>query len=203
MKRREPFTFYFSLVTYSECQTFVFSSRQVFKFMKFLILLFISLFLCGFWGGDCFGQKREITVIIFRHADKEPATEGDDSEPDISVEGQKRAVRLVKVLAKYKPSRLFSTNYPRTIQTVTPLSRIKNLPIEFYEPGNMDELVRKILASENGRRIAVVGHNSTTFELANLLLKESRYTMPAESDYGKIWILRIKNGKVIDKVVSY
>jgi 2,3-bisphosphoglycerate-dependent phosphoglycerate mutase len=171
--------------------------------MKFIIPLFISLFLLGFAGADCFGQKREITVIIFRHADKEPATEGDDSEPDISVEGQKRAVRLVKVLEKYKPARLFSTNYPRTIQTVTPLSRIKNLPIEFYEPGNMQELVQKILASENARRIAIVGHNSTTFELVNLLLKESKYTMPAESDYGKIWILRIKNGKVIDRVISY
>jgi len=171
--------------------------------MKFVVPLFIVLFLLGSASGVVFGQKREITVIIFRHADKEPATEGDDSEPDISVEGQKRAVRLVKVLAKYKLSRLFSTNYPRTIQTVTPLSRIKNLPIEFYEPGNMEELVRKILASENGRRIAVAGHNSTTFQLANLLLKESKYTMPAESDYGKIWILRIKNGKVIDKVISY
>src|SRR5215218_7070078 len=171
--------------------------------MKFFITLLTVLFLLGLTGGVCFGQKREITVIIFRHADKEAATEGDESEPDISVEGQKRAVRLVKVLEKYKPARLFSTNFPRTIQTVTPLSRIKNLPLEFYEPGNMNELVEKILASEDARRVAVVGHNSTTFQLANLLLKDSKYTMPEDSDYGKIWILRIKNGKVIDKVISY
>jgi 2,3-bisphosphoglycerate-dependent phosphoglycerate mutase len=173
------------------------------KNMKFIIALLTVLFLLGLSNVDCFGQKREITVIIFRHADKEPLTEGDESEPDISVEGQKRAVRLVKVLDKYKPARLFSTNYPRTIQTVTPLSRIKNLPVEFYEPGKMNELVEKILASENQRRIAVVGHNSTAFELANLFLRASKYTMPAESDYGRIWILRIKNGKVIDKVISY
>jgi broad specificity phosphatase PhoE len=171
--------------------------------MKFLIPLIVGLFLFNFAGVDCFGQTREITVIIFRHADKEAATEGDESEPDISVDGQKRAVRLVKVLEKYKPARLFSTNYPRTIQTVTPLSRIKNLPLEFYEPGRMNELVEKILASENARRIAVVGHNSTTFELANLLLKTSKYTMPEDSDYGKIWILLLKNGKVVDKVISY
>jgi len=171
--------------------------------MKFITPLFFSLLLLGLASDVVPGQKREITVIIFRHADKEPAVDGDDSEPDISVEGQKRAVRLVKVLEKYKPARLFSTNYPRTIQTVTPLSRIKNLPLEFYEPGRMNELVEKILASENARRIAVVGHNSTTFELANLLLKTSKYTMPEDSDYGKIWILRLKNGKVVDKVISY
>ena len=172
--------------------------------MKFITPLFFSLLLLGLASDVVPGQKREITVIIFRHADKEPAVEGDDSEPDISVEGQKRAVRLVKVLEKYKPARLFSTNYPRTIQTVTPLSRIKNLPVEFYEPGDMNALVEKILASENGRRsVAVAGHNSTTFELANLLLKESKYTMPPDADYGKIWIIRIKNGKVKDMVVNY
>src|SRR5215203_3949312 len=139
--------------------------------MKFFITLLTVLFLLGLTGGVCFGQKREITVIIFRHADKEPVTEGDDSEPDISVEGQKRAVRLVKVLEKYKPARLFSTNYPRTLQTVTPLARIRNLPVEFYEPGRMNELVEKILTSETPRSIAIVGHNSTAFELANLFLK--------------------------------
>jgi 2,3-bisphosphoglycerate-dependent phosphoglycerate mutase len=171
--------------------------------MKFLTAFLTGLFFLGLAGGECFGQAREITVIIFRHADKEPATEGDDSEPDISVEGQKRAVRLVKVLEKYKPTRLFSTDTPRTIQTVTPLSRIKNLPIEFYDIGRMSEFVEKILASENGRRIAIAGHNSTAYELANRLLKTSKYTMPAESEYGKIWILRIKNGKVVDKVISY
>jgi len=83
------------------------------------------------------------------------------------------------------------------------LSRIKNLPLEFYEPGNINALVEKILASENQRRIAVVGHNSTTFQLANLLLKSAKYTMPPESEYGKIWIIRIKNGKVKEKVISY
>lgn len=170
--------------------------------MKFIVLLLTGVFLFALTG-DVFAQKKTITVVIFRHADKEIAVEGDESEPDISIEGQKRAVRLVKVLEKYKPTRLFSTNYPRTIQTVTPLSRIKNLRAEFYEPGNLSELVEKILASENQRNIAVAGHNSTTFQLANLLLKDSKYTMPEDSDYGKIWILRIKNGKVTDKVISY
>ncbi|HVE55225.1 MAG TPA: histidine phosphatase family protein, partial [Pyrinomonadaceae bacterium] len=168
--------------------------------MKFIVPLLIGLFLFALTD-DVFAQKKTITVVIFRHADKELAVEGDDSEPDISVEGQKRAVRLVKVLEKYKPARLFSTNYPRTIQTVTPLSRIKNLPPEFYEPGNLSALVEKILSSEKQRSIAVVGHNSTTFQLANLLLKDSKYTMPEDSDYGKIWIIRIKNGKVKDMVI--
>ena len=171
--------------------------------MKIVFTLFIGLFLFNFLSIDTFAQKRKITVIIFRHADKETPVEGDISEPDISIEGQKRALRLVKILDQYKPTRLFSTNYPRTIETVMPLSRIKNLPIEFYEPGEMNLLVEKILSSENKRNIAVVGHNSTTFQLVNLLLKDSKYKMPDESEYGKIWIVRIKNGKITDEVISY
>ncbi len=166
-------------------------------------MLFIGLFLLALAGGECVAQPRKITVIIFRHADKELPTEGDDSDPDISIDGQKRALRLVKVLEKYKPMRLFSTNYARTIETVTPLSRIKGLPIEFYQPGMMNELVEKLLSFKKGRRIAVVGHNSTTAQLANLLLKQSKYQMPADSDYGTIWIIRLKNGRVSDKVISY
>lgn len=170
--------------------------------MKLLLGLFTGLVLFNFAGGGAFGQKREITVIVFRHADKEAEIEGDESEPDISVDGQKRAVRLVKVLEKYKPARLFSTGYARTVQTVTPLSRIKNLPIESYE-GDLQALADKILASEDKRSIAVVGINSTNYELVNLLLKEKKYTMTDESDYGKIWILRIKDGKVKDTVINY
>ena len=171
--------------------------------MNFIKRVLIGLFLVAFASHILFAQKKTITVIIFRHADKEAVTEDDDSEPDISIEGQKRAVRLVGVLKKYKLSRIFSTDYPRTIQTVTPFSRIRNLPIEFYESGNLNELAAKILASENQRNIAVVGHNATTFQLVNLLLKASKYKMPDDSDYGKIWILRIKNGKVKDTVISY
>lgn len=170
--------------------------------MKLFYALLFALISLTFTNRDVFAQAKTITVIIFRHADKEVAVEGDQTEPDISIEGQKRAVRLVGVLEKYKPARLFSTDYPRTIQTVTPLSRIRNLPVEFYEPGNQPELVERILKSEK-RSVAIVGHNSTAFQLANLFLKESKYTMPPDSEYGKIWILRIKNGKVKGKVIVY
>ena len=64
-------------------------------------------------------------------------------------------------------------------------------------------LAGKILASEDKRSIAVVGLNSTNYELVNLLLKEKKYTMTDEADYGKIWILRIKDGKVRDQVITY
>ncbi len=171
--------------------------------MKVVFSILLALFLFGANNVQSLAQKRKITVIIFRHAEKETPTEGDDTEPDISIEGQKRALRLVKFLEKYKPMQIYSTEYARTIQTVTPLSRIKNLPIQFYEPGKMQEFADKLLSFKKNRRIVVVGHNATTVQLVNLLLKQIKYEMPPESEYGKIWIIRIKNGKVRDEVFEY
>lgn len=171
--------------------------------MKLFSAFFIGLFLLTLTGFDVSAQKRTITVMIFRHADKEAPTEGDITEPDLSIDGQKRAIRLVGVLEKYKPMRLFSTNYARTIQTVTPLSNIRKLPIEFYEPSEMDALVEKVLSFEKKRRVAIVAHNSTAFKLVNMFLKDEKYKMPPESEYGNVWILRIKNGKVVDKLITY
>jgi phosphohistidine phosphatase SixA len=171
--------------------------------MKLFSAFFIFLFLLAYAGFDVLAQKRTITVMIFRHADKEAPTEGDETEPDLSIDGQKRAIRLVKVLAKYKPMRIFSTNYPRTIQTVTPLSNIRKLPIEFYEPSEMNALITKILTFTKQRRVVIVGHNSTAFKLVNMFLKDEKYKMPTESEYRTVWILRIKNGKVVDKLISY
>ncbi len=171
--------------------------------MKVFFSILLALFLLGAGGVQSFAQKRKITVIIFRHAEKETPTEGDETEPDISIEGQKRALRLVKILEKYKPMQIFSTEYARTIQTVTPLSRIKNLPIQVYEPGKMQEFADKLLSFKKNRRIVVVGHNATTVQLVNLLLKQNKYAMPPESEYGKIWIVRIKNGKARDEVFDY
>ena len=75
-------------------------------------------------------------------------------------------------------------------------------PADEPDPPN-EWFVEKILLVKKNRRIAVVGHNSTTAQLVNLLLKQSKYKIPAESDYGRVWIVRIKNGKVTDQVISY
>jgi broad specificity phosphatase PhoE len=140
---------------------------------------------------------------VFRHADREEAVEGDDSDPDISADGQRRAVRLALMLRKYKIDRVFSTNYARTLQTVTPLSRMRKVDVEIYEPSESDALLRVIAESATRRRIAVAGHNSTAFALVNKLLKADKYEMPADSQYGNLWIIKIRKGKIRERLIVY
>jgi hypothetical protein len=58
------------------------------------------------------------------------------------------------------------------------------------------------------KRIVVVGHSNTTPALANLLIRQEKYKVLDESEYDKIWIIKIKKNstkpnKIKDKVIKY
>ena len=58
------------------------------------------------------------------------------------------------------------------------------------------------------KRILVVGHNTTTPALANLLIKQDKYKPLAESEYDKIWIVKVKKNKkkpnkIREKIITY
>lgn len=175
-------------------------NMPTFTFRRVFTLLILAFLLPAL---PVFAQAKTVTVFVFRHADREEAVEGDDTDPDISIDGQRRAIRLALMLRKYRIDRVFSTNYARTLQTVRPLSQMRNVVVELYEPSEMDALARTILESTTRRRIAVVGHNSTAFTFVNKLLKADRYKMPADMEYGNLWILKIRKGKIREKMILY
>lgn len=171
--------------------------------MKIIVSLFLGLFLLTFASNDAFAQNRKITIILVRHAEKDISDGGASSDPNLSTEGKLRAKRFARIIKKYKPKRIYSTNYQRSIQTVKPLAEKRNLQIQIYDPRKQNELVEQILSFKKGRRIVVVGHSNTIPALANLLVKEDKYKNMAESEHNKIWIIRIKKGKIKVKVIEY
>lgn len=174
--------------------------------MKILCFLCLGFFLFAFSTGGALAQKKEITIILLRHAEKDLSLDPNDPDPELSAEGKARAERLVETIRKYKPEAIYSSMFKRTIATVTPLA--KNIHpkyrvmTQFYDHRNLNELVARMMAS-GARSIVVAGHNSTTPALANLLVKENKYKSLAESEYDKIWIIKIKKGKAKDEVIVY
>ena len=171
--------------------------------MKIILLLLSSLIILGFAGGDVFAQKRKITIILVRHAEKDISDGGTSSDPNLSAEGRLRAQRFARLIKKYKPRRIYSTNYKRSVQTVAPLSERRKLRIQLYDPQKLSELAAQITSFKKGRRIVIVGHSNTVPALANLLVKENRYKNLAETEHNKIWIIRIKKGKIRAKVIEF
>lgn len=156
---------------------------------------------------DAAAQRQEMTFILLRHAEKDAAPGVNRIDPDLSAEGKERARRLIEVAMPYQPDQLFGTFYKRTRQTVAPLSEALRpgyrIQTQNYNLDRLEEFAAQLLKL-NAQTVVVVGHNTTTPALANLLIKQEKYKPLADSEYDKIWIIKIKNGKVREeKVITY
>lgn len=169
--------------------------------MKLTVSLFVCLLLFMFTGGDAVAQKK--TIILLRHAEKDISPGADKTDPELSPEGLQRAQRLIRTIKKYKPGVIYSSNFKRTKATATPLATKRKLEIQIYDHRKLNEIVDRIMQSKRKRHV-VVGHNTTTPALANLLIKEDKYKALAESEYNKIWIIKIRNGKLMSvEILEY
>ncbi len=175
--------------------------------MKILLSLLLSSFLFMLAGGNLFAQHRKLTVILFRHAEKDISEDADTANPELSAAGKLRAEKLVKIIDKYQPDIIYSSNFIRTRATVLPLAIKRRAMIFIYDPRNLNQIAEQILSGKF-KRFVVVGHNNTTPMLANLLIKQEKYKVLSESEYDKIWIIKIKKNekkpnKIKDRIIEY
>jgi phosphohistidine phosphatase SixA len=138
-------------------------------------------------------QAQTKTIILVRHAEKADATSQD---PDLSAEGKQRAERLAKVAGKYKPGAFYSTNFKRTRDTLAPLAAKRKKTIGIYDARKPAELLDQITKSKIKRHI-VAGHSNSVPGLANFIGKKDVFKNLDESEYGVIWIIRMKNGQIV------
>jgi phosphohistidine phosphatase SixA len=158
---------------------------------KFLFTIFAAL-LISLSAATATAFAQDKTIILVRHAEKADATSQD---PELSAEGKQRAERLVKVAGKYKPGAFYSTNFKRTRDTIGPLAANRKKQVETYDARNQQTLVDAIMKSRFKRHI-VAGHSNSIPGLANLIAKKDVFKNLDESEYGVIWVIRIKDGKV-------
>ena len=175
--------------------------------MKSIICLLFLLIFFTFAGGDLYAQHRKLTVILLRHAEKDISEGADTVNPELSAAGKLRAEKLVEVVKKYQPDAIYSSNYIRTRETARPLARSRRMMIQLYDPRNLGQMNDLILSGKI-KRVVVIGHNNTTPALANLLIGQDKYKTLAETEYDKIWIVKIKRNKTKlnkakDKVIKY
>jgi hypothetical protein len=95
-------------------------------------------------------------VFIVRHAEK-ASTGGKD--PDLSVEGQKRADALAHILKDSQITSVFVTEFKRTQETAAPTARAAHVTPTVVSANDMGALVGKLRAL-NGNGL-VVGHGNT------------------------------------------
>ncbi len=164
-------------------------------------LIFIATALSIGLGSAAIAQKK--TIILVRHAEKDISETADKNDPMLTTAGVQRSQRLVEIVKRYKPGAVYSTNLKRTQTTVEPIARHRKLEIKIYDPRKQNELIDEIMRSKT-KRFVVSGHSNTIPGLANALGKKELFKNLDESEYGAIWIIRIKDGQVRKiEVLSY
>lgn len=148
------------------------------------------LYLLIFFCANVYAQGDVTTFILVRHAEKETAAAGDQmmsKDPQLSKEGQARAQSLVKLLEKQKIDAVYSTNFLRTKNTVTPVAESKGLTVQTYESLKLEELVSK----HKGGTVLICGHSNTIPGFANTLLANKQFANYDDSDYGNVLIVTV------------
>jgi len=180
------------------------------KISRLLFLLTLSFFFIVLFGsctneGESDQQQTEELnadpieqkIYLVRHAEKLSGT-----NPDLTEDGNARAVLLAEILKDSSIVKIHSTNYTRTLKTAQPLADTMRLVIQKYDPSQLDSFAKKILV-EKGNQL-IVGHSNTTPELVGFLGGDPGDPIVEATEYDRMYILTIyKSGAITTEVRRY
>lgn len=129
------------------------------------------------------------TAIFYlvRHAEKEAG-----KNPGLTEAGVKRAEKLGEMMKEIQLSSIFSTNYKRTIYTVSPTSEVLDKKVEKYDAKKQSAFLKPLL-SRKGERFLIVGHSNTIPDLLNLFQSKKVYDDIDEKIYDNFYIVLYKS----------
>jgi probable phosphoglycerate mutase len=78
-------------------------------------------------------DRKNMQVLLVRHALPLRSEHGQGSDPDLSDEGKAQVGRLPEALARFPISRVLSSPQRRAIQTAEPVAAARELPVEVDE----------------------------------------------------------------------
>src|SRR6059058_3927521 len=124
-------------------------------------------------------------IFIVRHAEK---TRASDNDPDLSLQGQKRADSLAHILKDSQITSVFVTEFKRTQETAAPTAKAAHVSSTMIPASDVGALVEKLRAL-NGN-VLVVGHGNTIPDLLKALGIATPVSIP-EDDYSEIFAVLV------------
>jgi len=138
-------------------------------------------------------------IYLIRHAEK-VRTDKSDRDPDLNNKGLIRAETWNEYFFDKKISKIYSTNYRRTLKTVKPLAESKNLEIIIY---SSDDIVyQDFLDSSIGENTVVVGHSNTIPDFVNNLINEDHYGQIDDLTNSNLYIVTLCNSTITPQLIT-
>ena len=138
-------------------------------------------------------------IYLIRHAEKVRINKS-DLDPDLNRNGFIRAENWKNYFIGKNISRIYSTNYKRTIKTAIPLAENNNLKILIY---SSDEIVYEaFLESSIGENTLVVGHSNTIPDIVNNLIDKDYYDQIDDLNNSNLYIVSLCNSIITHKLIT-
>lgn len=134
------------------------------------------------WAAIDACQSRTTTVLLVRHADREPGRD------QLSAAGLERARKLTEALRDADLAAIYQTQYRRTQQTAAAVATAFGLTPVAVDARDSEALARDVLQNHRGETVLVVGHSNTVPDVVAALGGPSIPDF-AEDDYGKLLVL--------------
>ncbi|AOM76624.1 SixA phosphatase family protein [Pedobacter steynii] len=162
-------------------------------------VLFVFLIFCAI---QSLQAQQTTRIWIVRHGEKN-LEDPKEKDPELTLKGKERALALVKYLRGKKVSALFSTDYKRTRETLTPLATRMKLPIQLYNSKDNKALADTILNNYKGKNVVICGHSNRILDIIASFGGSTSVKEISEEEYSYIFFLEIKGEQVIVKDRHY
>ena len=158
--------------------------------MKLLLTIFLVF---SIPENDC------STIYLIRHAEK-VRTNKSDRDPKLNEKGILRALNWKEYFLDKDITKIYSTNYKRTLETVKPFQEAIGLATILYSPSSID--YKDFISSNKGEIVLVVGHSNTIPNFVNELINDQVYAQIDDLNNSNLYIVNLCDSSVSHRLIK-
>ena len=139
------------------------------------------------------------TFYLIRHAEKIRDNKS-ESNPDLNEKGVLRAQNWKNYFSDKEISKIYSTNYKRTLKTVYPLAIQNGVQTIIYTPSDIK--YDNFIKSNTGENTLVVGHSNTIPGFVNNLINDEYYDQIEDFNNSNLYVVSMCSSKITHKLIQ-
>ena len=159
--------------------------------MKIILTLFLTL--------SYIPSEQCSTFYLIRHAEK-VRTDKSDKDPKLNKYGMLRAIKWQEYFSDKNISKIYSTNYKRTLETVKPIQESSDIIPIIYSPSDID--YKNFIMSNKIEVVLIVGHSNTIPDFVNGLICENVYSQIDDLNNSNLYVVNICESGISHKLLK-
>ena len=127
-------------------------------------------------------------------------TDKSDKDPKLNKYGMLRAIKWQEYFSDKNISKIYSTNYKRTLETVKPIQESSDIIPIIYSPSDID--YKNFIMSNKIEVVLIVGHSNTIPDFVNGLISENVYSQIDDLNNSNLYVVNICESGISHKLLK-